>query len=558
MVLDGLATLEYRGYDSAGAAFLTDKICLFKTSGRVSDLAKITPDVHSHTGIGHTRWATHGKPSQANAHPHLSFDKRFAVAHNGVITNFAELKDSLTSMGIPFVSDTDSEIIAHLLSVTYDGDMVSTMQKVADKLNGAATFLALKTGDDCVYMHRRGASLAVGKGKGECIVASDALAITPYTNLVAVLCDGETAVMSKDGVRFFKQGKQIDKPFRQTDRSAPKYCSCYMRAEIDEISTALKNAYSEISHSITPSVTDMIRNAKRMIFFGCGTAYHASRYGKVVFEKAGIMSSAVVASEIDDERFVDENCLCVFTTQSGETADTLFALAKCKAMGAKTLAITNVKESSVTFMADESVFIGAGAEVAVAATKSYVCQLLALYMLSKEKTGERIQKAVIDELSRAAETCTAKDLYEPFVKNKNIFFIGKGIDNVTAQEGALKFKEITCKFADAYGAGELKHGSIALVDDKSVAYVIATNTRDQDRVNAAIKELQSRGAYVYAIGVSDNLCADKTYVLPNVYDENLYPILSVIPLQNLALTASLCLGLNPDKPRNLAKSVTVI
>lgn len=558
VVLDGLKTLEYRGYDSAGAAFSAEDITVFKTGGRVSDLEKITPNIVAHAGIGHTRWATHGAPSAKNAHPHLSFDGRFAVVHNGVITNCDELKLSLIRRGIRFVSDTDSEIIAHLLSLEYDGDMVSTIEKVSSLLHGATTFIALKKGDERVYMHRNGASLVVGKGSGECIVASDALAITPYTSDVAVLCDGETAIMSAADVKFFKNGKQIDKPFGKTDRTAPKDCSCHMRAEIDEIPSALLNAYAEISRSITPAVSDMVRNAKRTIFFGCGTAYHAGLYGKIIFERVGVPSDAVIASEIDDERFIDENCLCVFITQSGETADTLIALAESKARGAKTLAITNVKESTVTFEGDETVFIGAGAEIAVAATKSYVCQLLALYMLSKERTGNRMEKSEIQALANAAKVVSKENLYTPEYKDYNPFFIGKGIDNVTAKEGALKFKEITYKFADAYGTGELKHGSIALIDEKSVAYVVSTNEHDEERVRATVRELQSRGAYVFAVTNSNRLGANKTLALPKIYDENLYPLLSVIPLQNLALTASLCLGLDPDKPRNLAKSVTVI
>lgn len=347
-----------------------------------------------------------------NAHPHLSFDGRFAVVHNGVITNCDELKLSLIRRGIRFVSDTDSEIIAHLLSLEYDGDMVSTIEKVSSLLHGATTFIALKKGDERVYMHRNGASLVVGKGSGECIVASDALAITPYTSDVAVLCDGETAIMSAADVKFFKNGKQIDKPFGKTDRTAPKDCSCHMRAEIDEIPSALLNAYAEISRSITPAVSDMVRNAKRTIFFGCGTAYHAGLYGKIIFERVGVPSDAVIASEIDDERFIDENCLCVFITQSGETADTLIALAESKARGAKTLAITNVKESTVTFEADETVFIGAGAEIAVAAT-NLTSANFSHCICSQKKERENVWKNQKYKHSQTPQKSCRKKIYTP-------------------------------------------------------------------------------------------------------------------------------------------------
>ncbi len=271
-----------------------------------------------------------------------------------------------------------------------------------------------------------------------------------------------------------------------------------------------------------------------------------------------IPCDCIVASEFDETRFLDDKTVGVFITQSGETADTLLALKKCKEKGAKTVALTNVEASSITFDADETLYLNAGAEVAVAATKSYACQLLALYDVAKICAGTPPSQSEIAALSDNVRLSCLQSLYEEKIKKANLFFIGKGLDYVTAQEGALKFKEITYKMTDAYQAGELKHGTIALIDSKSVVIVIATNPDDKERIDASVSELRSRGAHVVSLTSIGDVGANKTLSLPFSKDELLYPILSVVPLQSLALTASLCMGLDPDKPRNLAKSVTVI
>lgn len=559
IVLDGLKTLEYRGYDSAGIALEKDgKIRVFKAVGRVSALAEKVPNVAANIGIGHTRWATHGKVCEKNAHPHLSFDGKIAVVHNGVISNAEELKKELIEKGIRFCSATDSEIIAHLLALE-NTDMANAIENVGKRLEGATTFLALKSGDEAIYLRKDGASLAVGLEKGENFVASDTLAISKHTQNVVVLKDGECAKITPDSVRFFKDGKTICKNAVKIKRTAPKDCSCHMRAEIDEIPQALSKTYKTIQGGIDNALIRNVKNAEKIVFCGCGTAYHAGLYGKSVFENVvGIPCECVVASEFDDLRFVSENTLGIFITQSGETADTVLALKRCKTLGAKTIALTNVEASSITFEADKTLYLGAGAEVAVAATKSYVCQQLALYLIAKACVSDFPPKELIDGLCDCVRTLNLHSLYEDRIKRANLFFIGKGLDFVTALEGALKFKEITCKTADAYQAGELKHGTIALIDSKSVVVVIATEHRDKERVEASVSELRSRGAYVISLSSVGDVGANKTLPLPFVSDRLLYPVLSVVPLQSLALTASLCLGLDPDKPRNLAKSVTVI
>lgn len=559
IVIDGLKTLEYRGYDSAGVAFGGERISIFKTAGSVSLLEDMLPDMCAHSAIGHTRWATHGVPNAVNAHPHLSFDKRIAIVHNGVIENCDELRRELLAKGINFVSDTDSEIIAHLLALQEGDDMLRAMDNVGRMLKGAATFLAIREGDDAVYVRRKNASLAVGVNEGESFVSSDTLAISRYTLKSVILRDDECAVLRGGDVTYYKNGKQIQKQPVKIRRTAPKPCTCHMRSEIDEISAALARTLQSVSDTIDDGLLTSLRSAKRIYLTGCGTAYHACLYGKEVLEVSlGIPCDSIVASEFQRLRFLDDSCAVILITQSGETADTLNALDICKARGAFTLAITNVAHSTITYEADRTLLLDAGAEVAVAATKSYNCQLLALYLLAKRISGESVTDRDMDGLISSIKIITDCDLYEERIKLANLFFVGKGLDSITAQEAALKFKEITYKMTDAYSAGELKHGTIALIDGRSTVVIVATTSEDKHRLEATVNELRSRGAYTIALSAIGDIGANKAFNLPNLTDKLLYPLISIIPLQNLALTSSLCLGLNPDKPRNLAKSVTVI
>lgn len=559
VVLDGLKTLEYRGYDSAGIALLCGgQIRIFKTCGRVEKLECKVPNLSASVAIGHTRWATHGKVCGKNAHPHLSFDGKIAVVHNGVISNAKELKAELLQKGVKCVSSTDSEVIAHLLALE-KCDMQEAIERVGKRLSGATTFVAVKQGDEAIYVRKSGASLAVGIGKNENFVASDTLALGKHTQNMAILSDGECAKITACSAEFFKDGNRIDKKIVKIKRTAPNECSCHMRAEIDEIPCALQKTYAQIAKSMDENLQKTLKNADKILLCGCGTAYHAGLYGKTIFEKTlRVPCECVVASEFDEVRFVSDKTVGIFITQSGETADTLLALKRCKRLGARTIAITNVEASSITFEAEKTLLLAAGAEVAVAATKSYACQLLALYTLAKICEGNTPSKSDISSLASACKEACDKSLYEDRIKKANLFFIGKGLDFVTAKEGALKFKEITYKSADSYQAGELKHGTIALIDTKSTVVVIATNERDKERIEASVSELKSRGAYIIAISNIGEIGAHVTLALPPVSDDLLLPIVAVIPLQTLALTSSLCLGLDPDKPRNLAKSVTVI
>lgn len=561
VVLDGLCALEYRGYDSAGIALNGDGLEIRKCAGRVKALREVTPPSNATCGIGHTRWATHGAPVAKNAHPHMSFDGDIAVVHNGVIENHEFLRAELARRGIRTVSDTDSELIAHMLALE-TGNMEERVRKVAAATEGAATFLAVKKGDCRIYCHRRGAALLLAHAEGESFASSDMLALSPYVNEVTVLRDGESGVLSADGIKLFdRTGKEFLRAPCPVTSYRPKDSDCHMREEIAEIPRALSATYASVSEAFRTNklVLTRLKLAREILLIGCGTAYHACLYGKEIMEEyLNIPCRAVPASEAENLRFVDESVFAVFVTQSGETADTLRALDYCRGAGAATLALTNVKGSTVTFKADCTLYLDAGPEVAVAATKSYCCQLLALAVTAKTAAGVGTDEEEIGELAKTAALVAAPPDFADCVTADRLFFIGKGIDGITAQEGALKFREITYKTADAYLAGELKHGTIALIDCNSVAVVCATVHSDAKRIRATVSELKSRGATVYAVSAAGDVGADKTLTLPPTEHCEYYPLLAVIPLQLLALESSLALGLDPDKPRNLAKSVTVI
>lgn len=556
LLVDGLSALEYRGYDSAGVAFGGENIDVYKCGERVGALAKMIPhSADGNVGIGHTRWATHGEVCAKNAHPHLSPNGEFAIVHNGVVENCDELKEILLSSGESFSSDTDSEIIAHLLENNYRGDMLSAVKDTADMLVGSATFLAIKKGDDKVYCHKRGTALVVGENDFGGYASSDALALQNYCESECVLSDGDIAIVGANGVQIYRNGKAVECEKIPFFQKPPAKCDCHMKSEIEEIPTALKNTF------LTPIPDDCvlkIRQSERIAIFACGTAYHAGLYGKYVFEKiAGIPTDVYVASESDDVGFLSPAVFAIFISQSGETADTLQALKKLKTLGLPTLAITNVPLSTITFGADYTIITGAGAEIAVAATKSYNCQLLSLYLLSS-KVAERNNACAVKGMIASARGMVKSTKINENATAKKLFFIGKGADGITAKEGALKFKEITYKMTDAYPSGELKHGAIALIDESALVVVIATNVADKERTQATIKELKTRKATVVTLSALGDLGGDETIHLPPIDDEILYPILAIIPLQKLALETSLSLGINPDKPRNLAKSVTVI
>lgn len=558
VVYDGLKALEYRGYDSAGIATSNGKIEIFKTSGRVTDLLKKLPSRPCHTAIGHTRWATHGAPTCANAHPHLSYDGKIAVVHNGIVENYSDLKQRVLAEGITFASDTDSEVIAHLLALCSSSDFLQTVSKVADMIEGATTFLAIREGDDKVYCSRRGASLTIGVGIDENFVTSDTLAVCDKTDKVMPLKDGDVAVISKNEITVFNGGQKIVRGVGQLNRTRPCESDCYMRTEIEEIPSAVSRTIDRFFAEWDSSLTKKIKTADKIFFVGCGTAFHACLYAVRVFKKVlNAPCEAVCSSEFDSSE-VTARTVAFFVSQSGETADTVLAANECKRRGGFSVAICNVEGSLLSYTANAVLYTEAGAEVAVAATKSYVCQLTLLFLLSKSVSGEILPQTFKRDFVSSLEKAVALYRLPTIGYAEKLFFIGKGFDVISASEAALKVKEITYKMTDAYPAGELKHGPIALIDKSSLAIVIATEKQDANRIKATIQELKSRGATIYAVSSLSDLSADETILLPAPPDALLYPAVAIIPLERFALDTSLTLGLNPDKPRNLAKSVTVI
>lgn len=556
VVFDGLKALEYRGYDSAGIAVSGKNIEVFKAVGRVSELKAKLPSASFATAIGHTRWATHGKPLEKNAHPHISFDGKVAVVHNGIIENFKHLRRKVEEKGITFLSDTDSEIIAHLLALDKSSDFLQAVENVSRLLRGAATFLAIREGDDKIYCSKCGASLTIGMGDDENFVASDTLAICEHTNRMIPLLDGDTAVISRENVKIYHAKELVFRPAYNLNRIRPTDSDCFMASEINEIPIAVKRTIDGFLHSSNKTAEEKIKNADKLYFVGCGTAYHACLYAKHVFSRLLQKNCEAVESSEFEDALVTKRTVAVFVTQSGETADTVIATKRLRQQGGYAIAICNVQGSLISFEADATYFTHAGAEVAVAATKSYVSQLALLYVLAKKCAGlvDDFEPALVDCLEKTLE----QNIFLPDCLDKKIFFIGKGQDVVTAKEAALKVKEITYKMTDAYPAGELKHGPIALIDDNSLAIVVATNEDDKARIEATTSELRSRGATVLAVSGIGDIGADKTVNLPVLGDKLLFPLIAILPLQRFALDLSIAMGLNPDKPRNLAKSVTVI
>lgn len=569
VVADALKRMEYRGYDSAGYALLDrGGLLVNKDAVRVRDLPLL--GVHSGVAIGHTRWATHGKPTAENAHPHLSQDGKIAIVHNGIVENADSLKAKLTAEGVVFRSQTDSEVIAHLVAKYYaeTSDTETAVRCTVADLDGAFSFVALNAREDGVlYCYRRRTSLLIGFGNGEMLIASDMLALAPYAESAHILSDDELGIVRKDGAEVSRFGKRVElRPVPVCAERVDLNEKCFMEKEISEIPLALRRTYRSVADGLSQIPDEVFSAADDLFICACGTAYHAGLFAKRAFSvTADRRAVCVVASEASEElAFVTRKTLAVFVSQSGETSDTLGALRRAKARGATTLAVTNVRGSSISFEADFTLYTDAGAEIAVAATKSYNSQLLALYMLVLRVKAVDCGKttdldASVERLILAAQGLVNLDcerVFSEFAEGFRYFFIGRGSDLVTAREGALKMKEITYSMTDAYPSGELKHGTIALIDSHALVTVVLTSEADREKTKTAISELRSRGAKIMLITSLDGFSADVLLPLPQIYEE-LLPVLAVIPLQRFALFVARARGLDPDKPRNLAKSVTV-
>lgn len=552
----GLHTLEYRGYDSAGVAYMDgDSIRVRKTKGRVDKLRAFLFAHRADVCMGHTRWATHGAPSARNAHPHVA--GRFAVVHNGIIANYNSIKTELESVGRKLASSTDTEVIAHLLDLYCEGDVMAAIRRTVDRLRGNWAVAVLYAGTpDCVYLFKRGNPLIVGKGQGFACFASDTPALVAFTRDVYKMADGDVARIAADRCDFWRaDGTPFEPAFRRTTLKPEEVdqgpYATYMEKEMHEIPSAIERTWSGLDLKVPQA---LLAGARSVLLTGCGTAYHACLYGAGLGWQAP--AKAVVASEfgeVADE--VDAHTVVVAVSQSGETADTLQAVALARARGAQVVGVTNVPQSGLTAAVDAVVLTMAGAEIAVAATKSYVTQMLALLSLAGRASGPTDVPLLARELRRLQGDC---DLLRSVARCKidNVFFLAKGADYNSCLEGALKVKEVAYLPCETCYAGEIKHGPLACVTKRTLVVAVCTDTHRAEKMRTALCEVRTRGAKVLAVSSVALDDADWCVRLP-VVSAHLAPFFAVLPLQYLAYYLAVSRGRDPDKPRNLAKSVTV-
>ena len=589
ILIEGLRRLEYRGYDSAGIAVKGDEITIVKEKGRIDNLVSRIDEVNPKgtMGIGHTRWATHGVPDKINAHPHKSMNGVVTLVHNGIIENYMELKNDLISKGYEFKSQTDTEVIAGLYDSLFDGNALNTLIKTAEKLEGSyAVAMIVKGYDDKVYAMKKDSPLIVGKGNGENYLASDIPAILPYTRDCYIVNDGEFIEISKNSIKVFDKDANEKGVIIQTinlsiDAAEKGGYDYFMAKEIFEQPKAVKDTVSPLIKEGKIQLPfkfpeNFVKNLNKIYIVACGSAFHVGVTVKYIIEDMVRVPVIVdIASEFRYRNpIISKGDLCIFVSQSGETADTLASLREAKARGAFTLSIVNVLFSTIARESDAVIYTNAGAEIAVATTKAFSAQLSVTYVLSgfmaHEKglmNGEEL-KNFTDEILRLPEkiqnaldcnTITNK-LSKLIATKEHIFFIGRGIDYPLGLEGALKLKEISYIHCEGYGAGELKHGTISLIENGTVVVAVATDDTLDGKMVSNIKEVHARGAYLIAVvkegtrGIED--VADEVIYIP-VSSRYLMPSLTVIPLQLLAYHATIERGLDVDKPRNLAKSVTV-
>ncbi len=601
VLIDGLLCLEYRGYDSAGIATIEkDSIKVMKDKGRVNNLYNLDGinDLQGTVGIAHTRWATHGKPSKENSHPHMDNSKNFAVVHNGIIENYSDLRDFLSKSGYTFYSETDTEVIPNLIHYYYTNGPVSVLEDKRERFLGAvkSAVFDLKGSyaieaisplcPDEIIVVRKDSPLVIGKGNGENFIASDIPAILSHTKDFYLLDDNEFAVVTKDDVRFYDNGlvehnKSIKNIEWDANAAGKDGYEDYMLKEIYEQPTAIRETIGsrfklgeKCSFDDIEITKEYLSTVNKIYFVACGTAWHAGLVGKALMEKlCKIPTEVDIASEFRYRNpLIDEHTLCIYISQSGETADTIAALKLAKSHGAKTLAISNVIGSSITREADYSIYTHAGPEIAVASTKAYTSQvaliaILAMYFAETLETTseaeiEALKSDLIDLPSKIdqilANTDEIKDFAKKVYTEKDMFFLGRGTDYNVALEGSLKLKEISYIHSEAYAAGELKHGPIALVENGVTVIGIITNPHLVEKTISNIQEVITRGAKTLVITNQILPNGHFDYII-NIPETNplISPILSVIPMQLISYYISKFKGLDVDKPRNLAKSVTV-
>lgn len=591
ILLDGLAKLEYRGYDSTGIAVLDQGLTVEKSVGKLANLKeKIKNEtIEGTVGIGHTRWATHGKPSDINAHPHTSADGKFAIVHNGIIENYLKLKEEYLA-DVDFKSETDTEVIAQLLGKLYDGDFENTVRKVVGLLDGAYTLAILCTDyPDLLIACHKATPLVLGVGEGENFIASDVSALLGYTRKFIYVKDNDLCLLTREGITIKNPAGEVITPEIKeiswsADAAEKNGYEHYMLKEINEQPIVFRRMLEKrvndgrISFEEFAWEKEQAQKWHKIHIVACGTAYHSGLVGRTVFEKlAKIPVEVEIASEFRyREPMLDSDTLVIAISQSGETADTKAALEEAQAKGCKVLAITNVTGSAVAREADYVFYLDAGPEISVASTKAYTTMLLAQYLIGiyladlRGTISSDEYKFLLHELAMLPQytekviseemTAELKKAAEDYKNVEDLFFVGRGFDWAIALEGALKLKEISYIHAEAYAAGELKHGTLALITAETPVIALAVQGKTYDKTLSNIKEIKARDARVLALVKEGDTqmqkVADKVLYLPAL-DDVVMPILTVIPLQLIAYYTAKIRGCSIDQPRNLAKSVTV-
>jgi len=592
VLLESLARLEYRGYDSAGIALICDgSLQVIKSYGRIFNLkAKLPVNLMSTAGIGHTRWATHGKPSELNAHPHKDCTGKIAVVHNGIIENYIELRALLTAHGHKFASETDTEVISHLIEENFAGDTPRALQETIKQLKGSFALAVVNEEEPGkIFAARKDSPMVIGIGEGQYFLASDVTAFLKHTKKAVFMDDGDMAILSKEGVKFtdfegreiFHEVKTIEWDLEAAEKAGYEH---FMLKEIHEQPQSLKNVISgrldelkgEVILKEVSLTEEQIHNINRVIIIACGTSYHAGMMGKYIMEE---LTDIPVSIEIGSEfRYshvgLDDNTLVIAISQSGETADTMAAVKDAAKSGIHVIAVTNVVGSTISREANDTIYMLSGPEIGVAATKTFTAQAVVMYMLSiylgrargtlsTEKASKLI--GALKSLPQKAQQVLEldpeiKNISRLFIKSNAFFLIGRHLNYPVALEGALKIKEISYVLSDGFAAGELKHGPLALITTNVPVIAMATNSVLYDKVVSNIREIKARDATVVAIANESNTSidqlADIVIRMPDAC-EYISPIMSSIVLQLFAYHVALCRGCPIDKPRNLAKSVTV-
>ncbi|MBW1683702.1 MAG: glutamine--fructose-6-phosphate transaminase (isomerizing) [Deltaproteobacteria bacterium] len=594
VLLDGLRRLEYRGYDSAGVAiFENGTICVRRALGKLANLEEILRDkpIPGHVGIGHTRWATHGKPSERNAHPHRAGS--VVIVHNGIVENYRDLRQEIENAGRPVESETDTELIAHLVDMELEAgqDMLSAVRVACGRLEGSYAFGALSSSDPrhIVVAKNGGSPIILGLGEKEAYLASDIPAILPYTRQMFFLEDGEFAVLSEEGIQICdSDGHLVEREPRPIqwdpvsaekggyDRFMQKEIFEQPRAILDTIGARVYEREAEVDLDGIDLGVKAAGNIRRLYLVACGTAYYSCMVGKYLYEQiAGIPAEVDLASEFRyRDPILDEDCVVVPVSQSGETADTLAALRKARENGSRVISICNAREATIARESDDVLYTHAGPEIGVASTKAFTTQIVAHYLLalklgisrgrvSPDEARQHIQDLM--RLPRMVERTLMLDepvraIAQRYFHSTNFLFLGRGIMYPIALEGALKLKEISYIHAEGYAAGEMKHGPIALIDEDMPVVVIANRSPVYDKVVSNLEQVRSRDGQVIAVASeSDDEIADKVNEVIRIPDlgEYLTAILATVPLQLLAYHVAVAKGTDIDQPRNLAKSVTV-